>query len=115
MSITIGLTPRAQPFVIVLTTFPVEGDADAFARTLVTERLAACVNVLPPMTSVYRWKGEIEQASERQLVIKTARSSLDRLKARLTELHPYDVPEILVIQIADGGEPYLKWLEESVD
>ncbi|MGH9176904.1 MAG: divalent-cation tolerance protein CutA [Vicinamibacterales bacterium] len=105
----------AELFAIVLTTLPAEADAEALARTLVTERLAACVNILPLMSSIYRWEGKVEQASERQLVIKTAGSSVDRLKARLAALHPYDVPEILVIPIADGGEAYLEWLEASVD
>jgi periplasmic divalent cation tolerance protein len=104
-----------SPFVIVLTTVPNEDVGDTLARTFVTERLAACVNVLPPMTSIYRWEGSVEQASERQLVIKTTRASVERLKSRLGELHPYDVPEIIVVAIGDGGERYLEWLRASVD
>lgn len=101
--------------VIVLSTFPADGDADTLARSLVTERLAACVNVVPAMTSFFRWEGKVEQASERQLIIKTTGARLDPLKARLAELHPYDVPEILVIAVSDGGERYLEWLRASVD
>ena len=104
-----------RPCVIVLTTFPVEGDAASLAETLVAERLAACVNLLPPMQSVYRWQGNVEQAAERQLIIKTTAASVDRLQARLMELHPYDVPEFLVLTVSDGSEPYLRWLEESAD
>lgn len=100
--------------VIVLTTFPADGDAEALARTIVDERLAACVNLLPPMQSVYRWEGKVEQAAERQLVIKTMADRVEQLKARLTELHPYDVPEFLVIKVSDGSESYLRWVEESV-
>ena len=101
-------------FVIALTTFPADGDAETFARTLVDERIAACVNILPPMQSIYRWEGKVEQAGERQLIIKTASASIERLKARLTALHPYDVPEILVLPVSDGGEAYLRWLELSL-
>ena len=96
--------------VIVLTTFPADGDAEAFARTLVEEGLAACVNVLPAMTSIYRWKGAIETAGERQLIVKTAAATVDRLQSRLKELHPYDLPEMLVLRVLDGSPDYLSWL-----
>ena len=100
--------------VIVLTTFPSDHDADTLARTLVSERLAACVNVLPLMQSIYRWKDAVEQAAERQLIIKTEQSQLESLKQRLTALHPYDVPEILVLAVADGGASYLRWISDSI-
>ena len=100
-------------FVIVLTTFPADGDAEALARTLVTERLAACVNVLPPMVSIYRWKAAVEAASERQLVIKTTAARVAALQDRLTALHSYEVPEFLVLPISEGGEAYLSWLTDS--
>ena len=100
--------------VLVLTTFPIEPDeANVFARTLVEERLAACVNVHSPVTSIYRWEGAVEEAVERQLTIKTTMSRLEALKARIAELHPYDVPEVLVIRIADGAEAYLQWVMQS--
>jgi periplasmic divalent cation tolerance protein len=102
------------PVAIVLTTFPADGDADALARALVGERLAACVNILPPMRSIYRWQGAVEEASERQLIMKTAASRVADLKRRLAELHPYDVPEILVLPVSDGGESYLEWIGDSV-
>jgi periplasmic divalent cation tolerance protein len=98
---------------IVLSTFPGDRDASALARTLVEERLAACVNVLPPMTSIYRWEGGVEQATEHQLVIKTTAARIESLKARLAELHPYDVPEVLVLSVADGAASYLEWLDAS--
>jgi periplasmic divalent cation tolerance protein len=100
-------------FVIVLTTMPAEGDADELGRALVEERLVACVNVLPPMQSIYRWQGAVEQASERQLIMKTTSARVEALKTRLAALHPYDVPEIVVLSITDGGAAYLQWLEES--
>jgi len=88
-------------------------DAEQLGRTLVEERLVACVNVLPAMQSIYRWQGAVEQASERQLIMKTAGDRLEALKARLAALHPYEVPELLVLPIADGGASYLEWLREA--
>ena len=99
--------------ILVLTTFPADGDADAFARTLVDERLAACVTVLGPMQSVYRWQGEVASAAERQLLIKTKAANLAALEQRVHALHPYDVPEFLVVPIERGSAAYLAWLEGS--
>jgi periplasmic divalent cation tolerance protein len=100
--------------VIVLTTLGAQTDAAAFARVLVDERLAACVNILHVMTSVYRWKGTIEEDREQQLVIKTTSDRVEALEARFHELHPYDVPEFLVIAVIGGSPAYLEWLRESV-
>jgi periplasmic divalent cation tolerance protein len=100
--------------VIVLTTLPEDADAGALARTLVEERLAACVSVLPPMRSIYRWNNGVEEEREQQLVIKTAPAGLERLTARLLALHPYETPELLVLE-AGGSEAYLRWVGESVD
>jgi len=99
--------------VIVLTTIGADADAAALARTLVEERLAACINVLPPMTSVYRWKGQVEQEREQQLLIKTTGGRVAALEARLRELHPYEVPEFLVVRVIGGSDAYLAWLRES--
>ena len=100
-------------YVMVLTTLPADADGTAFARCLVEERLAACVNVLAPMESVYAWDGNIETESERQLVIKTTRERVVALWDRVRELHPYDVPEFLVLPIIDGNDAYLRWVAES--
>lgn len=110
------MTPGAavQP-IIVLTTLAADADADAFARTLVEEGLAACVNVLPAMTSVYRWKGAIEEEREQQVVIKTLESCLPELDRRVHELHTYDVPEFLVIRVSEGSDAYIRWLAENVE
>ena len=102
-----------EKYFIALTTLPVDGDAEALARTLVDEKLAACVNILPLMRSVYTWKGRTESANERQLLIKTTGLRLRELESRLRELHPYEVPEFVVIPIVDGGSAYLAWLTES--
>lgn len=108
--------PRAADpdAVIVLTTLAADVDAAAFARALVAERLAACVNILPMMTSVYRWEGRVEEAREQQLVIKTAAGRVAALAARLRELHPYEVPEFLVLRVSEGSDAYLRWLRDSV-
>jgi periplasmic divalent cation tolerance protein len=100
----------SDQFVIVLTTLPAEGDAEGFASQLVEERLAACVNVLPAMRSVYRWKGSVERADERQLVIKTTAERVSALESRLKELHPYEVPEFVVLPIIAGSPAYLSFL-----
>jgi len=99
-------------FVIVLTTFPAEGDVEQLAAALVEERLAACVNVFP-VRSIYTWKGQVELADERQLVIKTSAPRLGDLEERIRALHPYEVPEFLVLPIQAGSVSYLSWLAEA--
>ena len=105
-------TPHA---VLVLTTLAADADGDALARTLVDERLAACVNLRPRMTSVYRWKGQIERDQEQQVIIKTTSNRVEALQQRVRELHTYDVPEFLVLAAEGGAAAYLAWLAESVD
>ena len=102
-----------DPVVIVLTTLANAADAEKIARALVDERLAACVNVLPPMTSTYRWKGVVEQEREQQVVIKTSRARITALQARLAELHPYDLPEFLVLDVT-GSDAYSRWVHDNV-
>ncbi len=98
-------------FIIVLTTFPVAGDAEEFASQLITERLAACVSILP-IRSVYRWQGAIESSDERQLLIKTTTARLPDLEIRIKALHPYDLPEFLVIPVTAGSRAYLSWVAD---
>lgn len=99
---------------LVLTTVPPEFDIEAFARTILEERLAACVSVFPAMRSTYRWEGRVEEADERQVLCKTTADKARRLTERVKSLHPYDVPELLVIRVEDAGEPYARWVGESV-
>ena len=106
-------TSPAPRVVIVLTTLPADADAGAFAEALVTERLAACVSLGAEMTSVYTWKGAIERTRERQVLMKTVTANVPLIKARLATLHPYDVPELLVLAVDDGSEAYLAWVRES--
>jgi periplasmic divalent cation tolerance protein len=96
-------------FILVLTTMPADDRADGLARTLVEERLAACVNVHAPMSSTYRWQGGIETEQERQVVVKTTRANLPALETRLRALHPYDLPEFIVIG-ASGSDAYASWV-----
>jgi periplasmic divalent cation tolerance protein len=105
------MTPE---YVLVFTTLPADADGVEFGRSLVEDRLAACVNLLPLMDSVYRWEGRVERETERQVLIKTARERVAALWDRVRELHPYEVPEFLVLPIADGNEAYLRWVGESI-
>jgi len=100
--------------VVVLTTLPAAADAGPLARTLVDEHLAACVSVSGEMRSVYRWEGSLTEDVERQVVIKTTASRVQDLQARLRSLHPYSVPEFIVLAAADGSHDYLAWVRLSV-
>ena len=95
---------------LVFCTCPDMPTAQALARHLVEQRLAACVNLLPPMQSVYRWQGQVEQAEEVQLLVKTCADRLDALTAAITHLHPYEVPEILALTPSAGLPAYLDWI-----
>lgn len=98
---------------VVLATAPDETVAERIATTLLEEQLAACVNLLPAVRSIYRWQGKIERAEEVQLIIKTRESRVDALIERIAALHPYDTPEILVLPVAAGGARYLSWIREE--
>jgi periplasmic divalent cation tolerance protein len=99
--------------VLVLTTVPIGDRGDAIARALVDERLAACVNLLGPMTSFYRWHGAVERDVERQLIIKTTRGRVAAIQARLIALHSYELPEFVVLPLSDGGPAYLEWVRNE--
>lgn len=98
----------------VTTTLPDQPTADRLARQLVDERLAACAQVQGPITSHYRWQGRVEQAAEWYCHLKTTVARLPELQARLRELHPYELPEIIAGPIAEGDPAYLDWIESSV-
>jgi periplasmic divalent cation tolerance protein len=99
---------------IVLTTVGSREEGQKMARALVERQLAACVNVVGPMDSVYRWKGAVETAVEWLLVIKTAAGQFERLRAAIQELHTYELPECVEIAIEAGSEEYLRWIGENV-
>ena len=101
--------------IVVLSTCASEEEAERLARMFVERRLAACVNIMPNARSVYRWKGEIESATECLLVIKSSRAHFDELRAALEGAHSYELPESLALPVIDGSPAYLDWLETSLE
>ena len=99
--------------IIVLTTFPDLAGAESLAHELVSRKLAACVNILPSMTSIYRWQDKIETGREHQLVIKTQAHRLERIEQWIDKCHPYELPELLVLPVQDGAKDYLTWITEA--
>ncbi len=98
---------------LVLTTCPHETVAHELAEALLNERLAACINIIPGLRSVYRWKGELEEGTEVLLMIKAARAVYPRLEERIRASHPYELPEIIALDIAAGSAAYLAWIAEN--
>lgn len=96
--------------ILVLCTCPDEATADLICDQLLSRRLAACINQLPGLTSVYRWQGQIERAREIQLIIKSSAALFAPLRECILALHPYEVPEILALPVSLGHQPYLDWL-----
>jgi periplasmic divalent cation tolerance protein len=109
---TIADNARMNPLV-VLCTCPNDASAERIASALVTERLAACVNRIPAVVSIYRWKGEVCCDNECLLMIKTTRERFDALRDRILALHPYELPEVVAVDIALGLAPYLAWIEHE--
>ena len=100
--------------VVVLVTAPDADTAARIARTLVEEKLAACGNVLPGVRSIYRWQGNVEEAQETLLVLKTARARFNEIVDRVRALHPYEVPEVVAVPIEAGFDGYLDWVVGSL-
>jgi periplasmic divalent cation tolerance protein len=98
---------------VVLTTTGSHDEARKIAHALVERRLAACVNIVPLIESVYRWQENVETAMEWLLLIKTQADSFDRVRDAVKELHSYDLPECVMLEVAAGSQEYLKWLTES--
>ena len=96
--------------VVMLSTAGARDEAERIARALVDERLAACVNVVAPITSIYRWKGAVERAEEVLLVVKTRTALTARVATRIRELHSYELPEAIVLPIDGGAADYLAWI-----
>ena len=106
--------PDPPPCCQITTTLPDRAAADRIAVALVEERLAACAQVSGPIESTYRWQGAVERATEWYCHLKTTLSGAPALQARLRELHPYDVPEIVVDALAGGDRDYLRWIGAEV-
>lgn len=99
--------------VLIYTTWPDAALAEAAARALVADKLVACANILGSATSIYAWQGEIEQGTERPMLLKTCRGRVDAVKDSVKRLHPYDVPAIAVLPITDGEPEFLAWICEQ--
>lgn len=95
---------------LVLTTLPNADAAAELAKAVVGEKLAACANLFPALRSIYRWQGKVQDESEVLVLFKTRQEQFERLKARILELHPYEVPEVLAVPVEQGYQPYLDWL-----
>ncbi|MBC8304500.1 MAG: divalent-cation tolerance protein CutA [Pelagibacterales bacterium] len=100
---------------VVYITAPGEEEAAGLARALVEAKLAACVNMVSNIRSIYSWQGKIEDDKELLMIVKTQRHLFDRLAAKVKEIHSYDVPEIIALPIVGGSPDYLRWLQESTD
>ncbi len=100
--------------ILVLTTAGSKDEARKLGRALVEKLLAACVNIVPNVASIYRWEGEVEEAEEWLLIIKTSRAAYKRVEQAIQEMHSYDVPECVAISIESGSMKYLNWVGESV-
>ena len=109
------MAEMSQRFVIALSTAGSDEQAEQLARALVERRLAACVNIVGGVCSIYRWKGKIERDGEKLLVIKTSREKWPEVGRVLRELHSYEVPEILMLPVLDGDPDYLGWLEDELE
>jgi periplasmic divalent cation tolerance protein len=103
-----------MPVLVVLSTFPGSDKAAEVARVLVEEKLAACVNLVPGVRSIYRWQGAVNEDTETLAIIKTTPEHYDALATRMAALHPYNVPEILALPVSAGHHPYVAWLLASV-
>ncbi len=103
---------KLEARIVITTARPDE--AAQLARTLVEERLAGCVTLVPAVQSIYRWRGEVESSTETLLLVKTGPDQLAALEARIHELHSYDVPEFLVVDASSGSHPYLEWLHAGL-
>src|SRR5436305_12158537 len=99
---------------IVLSTTSSQEEARKIAHALVDQKIAACVNIVPSVESIYRWEGKVETAQECLLIIKTIEPALERLLATVCELHSYDVPEVVVLGVLEWNLAYLRWIGQSV-
>ncbi len=108
-------TSSLGTYIIILITTPDRESAEKIAKTLVSERLAACVNIINSVSSIFLWKGDIEEAKENLLIIKSRLDMLDRVIDEVKKVHPYEVPEIVAIPIIYGLRNYLEWIDEVLE
>ncbi len=108
------MTIKPTDVVTVIMTAPDAETAETLALTLVSERLAACASVVPNIVSMYWWDGELQRDDEAMVILKTVQQRVQALEARAVELHPYAVPEVLVVAVSGGHAPYLAWVADEV-
>ncbi|MER0214750.1 MAG: divalent-cation tolerance protein CutA [Nitrosomonas sp.] len=99
--------------VLIISNFPDQKTATLLAEALIEQRLAACVNVLSPCVSIYRWQGKIESAGEVPVLIKTRKQHYDRVEQLIKMMHPYELPEVIMVPIAGGLPAYLQWIADT--
>ncbi len=105
---------RSDDFCIVYITTASKAEAESIAETLVTERLAACCSIIPAVSSIYWWQGSLQREEEWMLMCKSSRNAFAALEKRTREIHSYDVPEIIMLPLAEGSKPYLQWIAETL-
>jgi len=105
---------QSEPIVVLMTASSAE-EATRIAELLLNQKLAACVQILPDMQSIYVWKGEVQREKEVLLLVKTTRANFAELEREVRAIHSYETPEIIALPIAAGSEPYLKWLTSSCE
>jgi len=106
---------EGSDYCIVLCTYPDQASAEAFANELVKNKLAACVNIVPGITSIYQWKGKLEKGQELLVVIKTKSAVFKAIETAILSHHPYELPEIISIPLINGLPNYLSWIDDSID
>jgi periplasmic divalent cation tolerance protein len=104
---------KDKEFLVILCSCPDHETARRIAHDLVSGSLVACVNVVPGLRSIYRWNGSVQDDAEVMMILKTTGDRLEAARARLVELHPYDVPEFIALAASDGHDPYLQWVVDS--
>src|SRR2546423_15401553 len=109
------MSKQTNDQIVVLMTAPSAEEAMRIAEMLVERKLAACVQILPPMTSIYVWKGEVQRENEIMLVAKSTRAKFDELEDAVRAVHSYETPEIIALAIVAGSEPYLSWLSSCLE
>ena len=100
--------------IVVLCTCSSNDEARALANALIEKRLAACVNLMPPVRSIYHWKGAVEEGEETLMIIKSSRPLFEKVRAEIARQHSYEVPEIIALPIVDGSEAYLEWMDREL-
>ncbi len=115
MSLTDDDSRAIQAIIMAVTTVATMVEAQTLATSLVDRRLAACCQIVGPIQSIYRWQGKLEQSAEYQVWIKTRRDQWGELEVAVQELHPYDVPELLLVEVVAASAPYARWLHEQLD